>query len=41
MAHVLGQKGVPNRVDDWGTQWDHDWPTWRNMLRTYMDELAR
>jgi len=40
VAHVLGQKGVPNRVDDWGTQWDHDWPTWRNMLRTYMDELA-
>ena len=38
-AHVLGQKGVPNRVDDWGTQWDHDWPTWRRMLRVYVSEL--
>ncbi len=40
VAHVLGEKGIPNRVDAWGTQWDHDWPTWRRMLRAYMGELV-
>ncbi|NJM90976.1 MAG: hypothetical protein HC863_01510 [Myxococcales bacterium] len=32
MAKVLGDKGVPNRVDAWGAEWHHDWPTWRTML---------
>jgi esterase/lipase superfamily enzyme len=27
MARVLGDKGVPNRVDAWGPESDHDWPT--------------
>ena len=40
MAEVLGSKGIPNRVDPWGTQWDHDWPTWRNMLPKYLDEVT-
>lgn len=40
MAEVLGAKGIPNRVDPWGTQWDHDWPTWREMLPKYLAELA-
>ena len=40
MANVLGAKGVPNRVDAWGQQWDHDWPTWREMLPRYLDELT-
>lgn len=39
VAAVLGRKGVPNRVDSWGPEWDHDWPTWRNMLHTYVPEL--
>ncbi len=39
VADVLGAKGVPNRVDEWGPEWDHDWPTWRNMLPHYLDEL--
>jgi esterase/lipase superfamily enzyme len=37
MAHVLGVKGIPNRVDPWGHEWDHDWPTWRRMLPVYLD----
>jgi esterase/lipase superfamily enzyme len=41
MAGVLGAKGVPNRVDPWGPEWDHDWPTWRRMLPLYLDELTR
>lgn len=40
MAHVLGAKGIPNRVDPWGPQWDHDWQTWREMLPKYLDEFA-
>ena len=39
VAKVLGAKGIPNRVDSWGSEWDHDWPTWRNMLVRYIDEL--
>jgi esterase/lipase superfamily enzyme len=40
MAHVLGNKGIPNRVDKWGHEWDHDWPTWREMLPRYVAELT-
>ncbi len=40
MADVLGAKGIPNRVDQWGWEWDHDWPTWRAMLPLYLDDLA-
>jgi esterase/lipase superfamily enzyme len=37
---VLGNKGIPNRVDSWGTEYDHDWSTWRQMLPKYLDELV-
>jgi esterase/lipase superfamily enzyme len=40
LAEVLGAKGVPNRVDPWGTEFDHDWPTWRTMLPHYLEELV-
>lgn len=40
IARLLGSRGIPNRVDSWGEEWDHDWPTWRNMLHRYVDELA-
>ena len=39
VADMLGSRGVPNRVDAWGQEWDHDWPTWRAMLPKYLDEL--
>ena len=38
-AHALGSRGVPNRVDLWGPDYRHDWPTWRDMLPKYLDEL--
>ena len=38
-AEALGARGVPNRVDAWGERYDHDWPTWREMLPKYLDEL--
>jgi esterase/lipase superfamily enzyme len=40
MAGVLGAKGIPNRVDPWGSDFDHDWPTWRQMLPHYLEELV-
>jgi esterase/lipase superfamily enzyme len=40
VAAVLGAKGIPNRVDNWGPQWAHDWPTWRAMLPQYLRELT-
>ena len=36
MAHVLGAHGIPNRVDPWGAEWDHDWITWREKLPIYL-----
>lgn len=41
MANVLGAKGIPNRVDPWGAEYDHDWVTWRAMLPHYLEELTR
>ncbi len=39
-AEALGAVGVPNRVDPWGPEWDHDWPLWRAMLPQYLDPLV-
>ena len=36
MADVLGEKGIPNRVDSWGGEWHHDWITWRRMFPQYL-----
>jgi esterase/lipase superfamily enzyme len=40
IAHVLGAKGVPNRVDLWGRDRHHNWVTWREMLPKYLGELV-
>ena len=40
IAHVLGAKGVPNRVDLWGRERHHNWVTWREMLPKYLRELV-
>ena len=39
VADVLGRRGVPNRVDPWGPEWDHDWTSWRRMLPQYLGEI--
>ena len=39
-ANILGSKGMPNRVDVWGGEWAHEWPTWGRMLPQYLDELC-
>ncbi len=40
MAAVLGAKGIPNRVDSWGPEWQHNWVTWRAMLPKYLGECT-
>ena len=40
LASVLGGKRIPNRVDDWGKDYDHNWPTWREMAPKYLGELS-
>jgi esterase/lipase superfamily enzyme len=40
IADILGSKSIPNRVDSWGPDWEHDWHTWRSMLPHYLDEVA-
>ena len=40
MARVLGAKGVPNWVDQWSTEYDHDWTTWRAMLPHFLDKVS-
>jgi esterase/lipase superfamily enzyme len=40
MSEVLGAKGIPNRVDQWGVEYDHDWPAWREMLPQYLAALT-
>ncbi len=39
VASCLGAREIPNRVDEWGEEWHHDWVTWRDMLPKYLDEL--
>lgn len=41
VAHSLGQKNIPNRVDLWESHWKHDWPTWREMLPKYCQEMLQ
>jgi esterase/lipase superfamily enzyme len=40
MATILGDKRIPNRVDPWGSNYRHDWPTWRAMLPKYLADLV-
>ncbi|MBA2661659.1 MAG: hypothetical protein H0U74_05150 [Bradymonadaceae bacterium] len=41
MAHSLGSNGVPNRVESWGHEWHHDWPTWRAMLPKILSDWSK
>jgi esterase/lipase superfamily enzyme len=38
LAGALGAKGIPNRVESWGKEWHHDWPTWREMFPKYLGD---
>lgn len=36
-ARVLYDKGIPYNLDVWGTEWPHDWDTWRKMMPVYIE----
>lgn len=38
LAGLLGRKGVPHRVDNWGPDAHHDWPLWRTLAPKYLSE---
>jgi esterase/lipase superfamily enzyme len=37
-ARTLEAKGIPHRLDLWGPEMAHDWPTWRRMIRIGLEE---
>jgi esterase/lipase superfamily enzyme len=41
LASALGKRGIPNRVESWGAEWHHDWPTWRKMLPQVLADWTR
>jgi esterase/lipase superfamily enzyme len=40
LAKILGAKGIPNRVDEYGPDLHHDWVSWRQWLPEYLGRLA-
>ncbi len=36
-AGVLYKKGIDYELSIWGSEWGHDWPTWRAMLPLWID----
>lgn len=37
-GRVLESKAIPHRLDLWGPEMAHDWPTWRRMIRVGVEE---
>lgn len=35
-AGILYSKGIPYELDIWGSEWKHDWETWRALLPHYL-----
>ncbi len=38
LSKLLWDKGIPNNLDMWGYDVEHDWPSWRKMLPYYVGE---
>jgi esterase/lipase superfamily enzyme len=39
LKQILDQKGIPNWIDIWGYDVNHDWPWWHKMLPYFLDSL--
>ena len=39
LKRILDQKGIPNWIDIWGNDVNHDWPWWHKMLPYFLDKL--
>ena len=38
LSALLWSKGIPNNLDVWGHDVNHDWPWWRRMLPFYLSQ---
>jgi esterase/lipase superfamily enzyme len=36
LSYLLGQKGIPHRLEIWNSWNSHDWPTWKHMMQLYL-----
>ena len=36
LSGILASRGIRHHLDDWGPQGGHDWPYWKQQLRTYL-----
>lgn len=36
-ASILYNKGITYELDIWGSEWPHDWDTWRKMMPYYLE----
>lgn len=36
-SDLLKMKSIPHNIEIWGGEWGHDWPTWREMLPSYLE----
>jgi esterase/lipase superfamily enzyme len=41
LKEILDSKGVPNWVDFWGQDVNHDWPWWRKQLPYFLGKLMQ
>jgi esterase/lipase superfamily enzyme len=39
LKQILDQKGIPNWIDIWGNDVNHDWPWWHQMLPYFLNSL--
>lgn len=39
LSDILNSKAIPNELDLWGHDVNHDWPWWRKMLDYYIDKI--
>ena len=38
LSRVLTRSGIAHHLDDWGPRGGHDWPYWKEIIRTYLGE---
>jgi esterase/lipase superfamily enzyme len=36
MSAVLASRGIDQRLDDWGPDGGHDWPSWHHQMWEYV-----
>ena len=39
LSAVLGSRGIPHAVDDWGPDGGHDWPYWKRQMDLYVGRV--